>query len=55
MPWRSAVSLGLATAVIVVVVRGQAPPYDLVIRNARVVDLPLSVSAYAIAVSFESA
>ena len=35
---RSAVSLGLGIALIAVSVRGQAPTYDLIIRNARVVD-----------------
>ena len=35
---RSAVSLGLGIAVAVVSLRGQVPPYDLLIRNARVVD-----------------
>jgi dihydroorotase/N-acyl-D-amino-acid deacylase len=38
MPWRSAFSLGLAIAVIVVVLRSQAAPFDLLIKNARVVD-----------------
>lgn len=35
---RSAVTFGLGVALITVSVRGQAPSYDLIIRNARVVD-----------------
>ena len=38
MPWRSAVSLALGMAVIVVALGAQAPRYDTVIKNARVVD-----------------
>ena len=35
---RSAVSLGLGFALIIVSLHGQVPSYDLIIRNARVVD-----------------
>lgn len=38
MARRTAVSLGLGIAVIAVSLHGQAPTYDLLIRNARIVD-----------------
>jgi N-acyl-D-amino-acid deacylase len=38
MPWQRAVSLALGMAVIVVALSAQDPSYDLVIKNARVVD-----------------